>query len=135
MGQKGMGVMINELFGDGGCTGKAVQACLGKKVLSIELKDEQLILTFAHGILKLWDNGQSCCESRYMTCDDDLTNYTNTILKSIEIVEAPDRAGSEEHNCQFLKVRMGKGTVTAESHVEHNGYYGGFSIQAFFEEK
>lgn len=130
-GMPGLGVML-QMLGGNESTIKAVRACLGKKIRSVELKDEVLRLTMADGsVLCLTDNGQSCCESRYMTCDDDLTNYTNTVLKTIELSDAPDRSeGSEEHNCQFLKIVTGKGTITAESHVEYNGYYGGFSIVA-----
>ena len=44
------------------------------------------------------------------------------------------RLASSEHNedcheVQFLEVKTSKGSFTMSSHNEHNGYYGGFSIE------
>jgi hypothetical protein len=133
--QLGLGVMIQMLGGNADTVAAkiaAIKACMAKKIKTVELKDDQLVLTMADGLtLRLWDNGQSCCESRYMTCDDDLTNYTNTILKDIQLADAPERESRGEcHEVMFLKILTGKGTITCETHNEHNGYYGGFSVTA-----
>jgi hypothetical protein len=36
----------------------------------------------------------------------------------------------EEHEAQFLIVHTNRGDFTMVSHNIHNGYYGGFAIQA-----
>ena len=135
MGQLGMGVMINMLGGNED-TVKAFQSRVGKTIESIQLADNTLKFLFDDGTkLNLRDDGQSCCESRYMTCDDDLTVYTGATLDGAEIADAPDTSstcedGYGEHEVQFLKVKTSKGVFTVETHNEHNGYYGGFWIVA-----
>ena len=132
MGQLGMGVMINMLGGNED-TVKAFQSRVGKTILSIKLEDDTLKFVFDDGTkLNLHDDGQSCCESRYMTCDDDLTVYTDATLDGAEVADAPSVAGKydAEHEVQFLKVKTSKGVFTVETHNEHNGYYGGFWIVA-----
>ena len=34
------------------------------------------------------------------------------------------------HECQSLLIDTSEGVIDFVTHVEHNGYYGGFSIQA-----
>ena len=131
----GMGVMIGMLGGNAD-TVKAIQGSIGKKIESAELKDDILVLSFKDNTrLKLWDGGQSCCESRYMNCDDDLLYFTNTVLKGVEIRDAPDvETEYDTHEVQFLVVTTGKGVITVSNHNEHNGCYGGFWIQASVEQ-
>lgn len=133
MSQLGIGVMI-QMLGGNEDTVKAVSASLGKKIVAVRLdkeRDRVEIDLADHTQLTLWDGGQSCCESRYITTDDDLTKITNTALRDIELADAPPiTAEYEEHEVQFLHIRTPKGTATFETHNEHNGYYGGFSIQA-----
>jgi len=135
MNQLGLGVLIN-LFGGNQDSVKAYQKGVGKKIERIELKDDVLKLYFVNGgFLAFHDNGQSCCESRYMTTDDNLLKFTNTKFIEVTIESAPDRpTESDVHNCQFLHVKTGKGSFTVETHVEHNGYYGGFSLEAWYQD-
>lgn len=128
--QLGMGVMINLLKGNEH-TVEVFHKSVGKTISSIELKNNVLFFTFDDGYrIQVWDNGQSCCELRYMRTDDDLSYFAVSKLLNMEIRDAPD---VEEkygvHEVQFLLVTTSKGVFTMNTHNEHNGYYGGFSIE------
>jgi hypothetical protein len=131
----GLGVMIQMLFGSG-VSSRVFQDAIGKTITALALgEDDALHFTFDDGSkLKLFDTGQSCCESRYMRTDDTLSDYIGGQLLSAEIREAPNvEDGGEVHEVQFLVVRTTKGDFTMSSHNEHNGYYGGFAIVAAAE--
>lgn len=89
-----------------------------------------LTLTFEDGsVLNFRDLGQDCCERRYMTCGDDLQSFSGAKFVGLEVLDAPDvDDGGEVHEVQFLHVRTDAGTLVCETHNEHNGYYGGFSV-------
>jgi hypothetical protein len=71
----GMGVMIGMLSGNAK-TVDTVKSSLGKIIETVELKDDDLKFLFTDGTgMILRDDGQSCCEHRYMVCDDDLTSF------------------------------------------------------------
>lgn len=81
--------------------------------------------------VEIFDAGQTCCENRYITTDDELNYYKKALIKSIELV---DRGSTEEnkfmdHDLQFLRIHTDKGTIVFETHNIHNGYYGGFNIE------
>jgi hypothetical protein len=104
---------------------------VGKVIDSVVLgSDDALHFVFSNGSkMRLLDNGQNCCESRYMTTDDDLAFYSGSVLMSIEVRDAPDMDdGCEVHEVQFLEVMTNRGCFTMTTHNEHNGYYGGFHI-------
>lgn len=131
MGQIGLGVMIQSLGGNAE-TVSAVTGSIGKTIARVWLEDETLKFEFSDGTkMNVWDGGQSCCESRYMVTADDLSEYAGAILMDMELKDAPeveDEYGS--HEVQFLDVKTDKGVFQMASHNEHNGYYGGFWIQA-----
>lgn len=113
-----------------------VDAAAGKTIASVSLgSDDALHFVFADGVkLKMWDDGQSCCERRYMTTVDDLSFFVGAKLLGVEIKEAPPvDDGYEEHEVQFLEVQTSIGVFTMASHNEHNGYYGGFCVKAELE--
>ncbi|MDC6673798.1 hypothetical protein OEZ80_25875, partial [Leclercia adecarboxylata] len=82
--------------------------------------------------LVIRDDGQSCCESRYMSTDDDLSSFVGATFLGCEIEDGPHEADDPDHETQFLIVSTSLGKFTVVNHNEHNGYYGGFSIR--FEE-
>lgn len=133
----GMGVMIQRLFGHNGA--EVLQAALGKSITALSLGDDDALhFIFADGSkLKLSDEGQSCCESRYMRTDDTLSDFIGATLDGVELREAPDVTEDdnygETHEVQFLVVKTSAGQFTMSSHNEHNGYYGGFAISAAAE--
>lgn len=116
MGRMGFGVNIFALFGQSEGSAKYI----GRKITAAELvksdgkpscgePGDELHLTFEDGAkISLRDEGQSCCESRYITCDDDLSKIVGGKLTRMESKDAP--------------------TISGEYGDEHNGYYGGFAL-------
>lgn len=91
---------------------------------------DRIALFFKDGTrLDMYDDGQSCCEVRYITTGHDLKIEPAGLL-SIELrnVIALSNA-SEEHEIVFLHVITDRETIVFETHNEHNGYYGGFNVR------
>lgn len=131
MSNLGMMVMLGRLSGNRE-SAEAFQAVLGKVITDLNLDESRLLITFKDNIkIKLADEGQSCCERRYLTSDDDLQSFVGAVLLDAEVQEAPDIAdGSGVHEVAFLVVTTSRGAFTIETHNEHNGYYGGFLLRA-----
>ena len=139
----GMGVMINSLsISRNRETAEALKAAVGKTIQDISIGEEKaewstpdtLRFTFTDGSgLKIWDDGQSCCEHRYMYTDDELTDFYGAEFRDAEVrdgpSESPDGWG-EVKESQFLIITTSVGQFTVVNYNEHNGYYGGFLIQA-----
>lgn len=127
----GIGVMIQTLGGNEE-TVNAVKSALGKTIDTVKLEDNELVFKFTDSTgLKLYDDGQSCCEHRYMETADDLSEFSGAKLLDFELKDAPeieDEYGA--HEVQFLDVKTDNGVFTMSNHNEHNGYYGGFWIVA-----
>lgn len=131
----GLGVMISMLGGNAEPVA-AFTSAVGKTITSLTLGDDDALhFVFNDGSkMKLFDDGQSCCESRYMRTDDDLAEFIGAKLLGAEIKEAPSiETGYDCHDVEFLEVKTDRGVFTMASHNEHNGYYGGFSIRAAVE--
>lgn len=136
MSQLGIGVMINMLSGNED-TVDVIKSSLGKTIKTIDMiaeHDGTLNITFSDdSTLQLWDGGRSCCESRYMTCEDNLSYFAGAKLTNVNISEAASPAlddTDEYHEIQFLDITTSTGLIQIATHNEHNGYYGGFYIQA-----
>ena len=127
----GLGVMLQMLGGNSG-TVETIKKSIGKVIKEIDFTEERLRLTFDDFQIEISDDGQSCCELRYMTCDDELKDFVGGTFDKIEIREAPETEDEygEVHEVQFLLITTNKGVFTIETHNEHNGYYGGFLIVA-----
>lgn len=124
----GIGAMLHVL---GGGSEHGADEYIGQKVLAAAMTDERLKLTLDSGnTIAIWDSGQSCCESRYMTTDDDIQSLVGHKLTRIEAKPGPDAQGEygEEHEQVFVEIGTDKGFVTIVNHNEHNGYYGGFGL-------
>lgn len=129
MSQAGIGVMLGALFGDRG--GEKLQAAIGKTIAAIEVGESALRLAFDDATaITLRDNGQSCCEHRYMRTDDDTAAFVGAQFTGAELKDAPgtEAEWGEVHECQFLEIQTSRGVFTIVNHNEHNGYYGGFWI-------
>lgn len=111
---------------------EAVREAIGQKILRTELCEDELLLVFESGLrLALFDEGQSCCESRYMRTDDALDSIDGHTLVGIEVADGPEtELAGEVQEVQFLRVTTDRGLMTISSHNDHNGYYGGISIRA-----
>lgn len=101
-----------------------------KIIRSLSIEDNELIIKFKkENKIILHDAGQSCCETRYMTCDDNLDYYVGAEYYDWEVRDAPNiQDDCEVHNVQFLIINTSRGSFTVANHNEHNGYYGGFNI-------
>ncbi len=115
----------------------AFNGSVGKTIADLTLgMDDALHFAFDDGSkITLFDDGQNCCETRYMRTDDNLEEFIDATLLGAEIKEASDLEDErgEPHEVQFLEVKTNRGVFTMASHNEHNGYYGGFLIKAAFE--
>jgi hypothetical protein len=106
-----------------------------EKIINVNFDDDCIILSFDNGTkLTICDGGQCCCESRYMTTDDDVNSLVGGLLLHIDLKDGPDEEDTygDVHEIQFLEISTDKAFVTIANHNEHNGYYGGFAIQ-FYE--
>lgn len=124
-------VLLNRLDGDES-TVKALNASYGKIIKKLSLVDDALILKFEdNSILSVFDDEQSCCETRYLVTDDNLEEFKESKLIGIEVREAPYfEMEYGVHEVQFLVIITDKGNITLSNHNEHNGYYSGFRIVA-----
>lgn len=125
----GVGVMLNMLFGEDGY--QHFKDVIGKTIKKVWLAEDVLNLQFEDdSSIYIRDDGQSCCEYRYMQTDDILEDFIGAQLVDGEIREGPaqEEEYGEAHEIQFLAIKTSKGNFTMASHNEHNGYYGGFSI-------
>lgn len=126
--QLGVGAMLHNLSGG---SEENPEKYYGRLIKSVDLDEERLLLTFSDGIVvKLFDDGQSCCESRYITCDDEVNDLVGNKLVEIETADGGE-VGEDEydvHEQVFVKIITDKATITLVNHNEHNGYYGGFGL-------
>jgi len=113
----------------------AMAPALGKTIRNIEVKDDVLAISFEDGAAThLTDDGQDCCEKRYMVCDDNLSHFKGAKLLMAEVTDVKQHgcddvdSNCDAHDIQFLVVTTSKGSFTVSNHNEHNGYYGGFYI-------
>ena len=114
-------------------TVEALQKGVNQQISSLSIKEENedgLVFEFANGYkMRIFDNGQSCCEHRYMHTDDDLSYFVGATLLDAEIKDGPDEEREYgEKESQFLVVKTSRGEFTVVNYNEHNGYYGGFAI-------
>lgn len=103
---------------------------IGRVIKSAKIDDNALILTFQDGVaIKIFDEGQQCCESRYLTTDDDVSTLAGRPLTRIEKKPGPETGDEYSvHEMCFVEVSTDVGFVTLTNHNEHNGYYGGFGV-------
>lgn len=104
----------------------------GRKIVKAEQVGDELHISFEDGVaIRIFDGGQSCCESRYMRTDDDLKSLAGKTLVAIDENLAKSNSvdeSGEVHEMAFLDVKTNDGLVSFSFHNEHNGYYGGFGL-------
>ena len=137
----GMGVLL-QMLGGNEATVEAHNAAVGKTISSVAIRkqdeegdvwEDAILMHFTDGTgIRIWDGGQSCCEHRYMNCDDDLSYHVGAEFKGAEIRETePEEDGEygDVHEIEFLHLNTSKGVITVANHNLHNGYYGGFYVK------
>jgi hypothetical protein len=127
---------IIKLFGMDKDSVEALNKGLGKVIKSVELKENKLCFTFANELkMFIADEGQQCCEQRYIVCDDDLSQFQGSTLMNVEIKEGPTVVYGEREDDRvtveiaFLEITTSYGSFQCATYNEHNGYYAGFSIK------
>lgn len=119
---------------------EAFMKVINKKITGIALaghvdsdQKDELHIRLGQEYLRITDSGQSCCEDRYMTCDDKMEDHVGATLLNIETREMPipvlEEEDSEAHDIEYLVVTTTAGELVIINHNEHNGYYGGFSVE------
>ena len=102
------------------------------KIIQHKLDNEALTLTFEDGKwITVSDEGQHCCEERYITCDDNLDAIIGSYLVRVEHKGVGDFDKDPErdyHETAFIEVMTSNGAITLCTHNIHNGYYGGFHL-------
>ena len=104
----------------------------GPVIKDVEVDEDSVTLHFSAGRLTLRDCGQNCCETRYMSTDDDVRSLIGQRFVCWEVKDGDYQGGEDEYNVhevQFLEIQTEGGFVTLVNHNEHNGYYGGFTVQ------
>lgn len=122
----GIGVMIHYLKGGSDHSSTEYE---GKTITAIEMDEQRIKLTFDDNKrIEIFDDGQSCCENRYMKTDDDIHSLIGGKLLHITAKEGPEIDDGEVHEQIFVEIATDKGFITINNHNEHNGYYGGFGL-------
>lgn len=127
----GMGVMLFNLSGG---NQNAADKYYGRTVVAavLDQENERFRITFDDGVqIAIWDDGQSCCENRYMRTDDEPAALIGQKLVRIEAKDGPTTEEGEwgdAHECVFVEIATEGGFITLASHNVHNGYYGGFGL-------
>lgn len=115
----------------GGGSPHSASEYVGQKIVAADFTEARLHLTLSGGkTIRIFDDGQSCCEHRYMTTDDDVQSLVGQELRRIEAKPGPTEEGKwgDEHETCFVEVGTDQGFITLTNHNEHNGYYGGFGL-------
>lgn len=113
-----------------------LQSIVGQEILTCELidcGDEELVMNFKNGMrIGISDNDSQCCESRYITTDDNSRDLIGNKLIAIKLKEGldlEDDVYKDSHETMFLEIRTNNGFVTFVTHNVHSGAYGGFDIK------
>jgi len=109
-------------------------SAINKVISGLEITESWLIIAFDDGTgIKLSDEGQSCCEQRWMHTDDKLEDFIGAVYLGAHIADGESGQGfyDEVQESQFLIISTSIGEFTIVNYNEHNGYYGGFAIRVF----
>lgn len=130
MSQLGMMVMLHQINSSNE-ESRVIRDAAGKVIADLRLHDDALFVTMTDGYkMRIWDDGQSCCEDRYMHTDDDLSAFIGASFVGAELRTIEEMPGYEYHEVQFLLINTSLGTFTMANHNVHNGFYGGFAMRA-----
>lgn len=108
---------------------------IGKQITSAYKDGNAIRITFVDGSrLFIQDDGQSCCEHRYLTCDDEVESMVGEFFSSISTTLGNDRNSDSDmvHEICFVTIYTNRDHYTLCTHNIHNGYYGGFDIVASY---
>jgi hypothetical protein len=118
---------------------ESAEMAQGKRIESIKI-DNDTGVSMVHfvmqcgGELDLFDDGQSCCEHRYFTCDDDLTQFWGAEIVDVVLKPGGETENDDVHEWAFVEVVTSKGSFTFTAHNDHNGYYGGINLSVMWKD-
>lgn len=140
MTQLGFGAMLQMLSSNKEDV-EILKQAIGKKIVGLKLdgEDESLHFVMEDDLkFRMFDGGQSCCESRYMRTDDKVEDFIGATLVDVEVAAAPEPENKKDddgdyygdvHEVQFLRITTDRGVLVMSNHNEHNGYYGGIYVR------
>lgn len=123
-----------------GASLEAFMKVINKKITGVALagavdseRKDELHIRLGHEYVRITDAGQSCCEDRYMTCDDKMEDHVGATLLNIETRQMPipvlEGGDGDVHDIEYLVVTTTAGELVIVNHNEHNGYYGGIDVE------
>lgn len=92
---------------------------VGKQITSAYKSDNQICINFIdNSKLLIFDDGQSCCEHRYLTCDDYLEGMIGEFFSSISTTCCDNLDSSEDmyHEVRFVTIYTNRDHYTACTH-------------------
>ena len=128
----GVGIKAHMLYGPMAETEMLIP--VGKRIVKAEIVVDdmhKLRLDFEDGTaIVMYDDGQACCEQRYMSTDDDIQSLVGALLVRIDQCDTRygDRSAEEILDCSFVEIGTDKGFITLVNYNSHNGYYGDFDL-------
>lgn len=100
----------------------------GREIIGASFDEYEVILEFdTKEKLRIRDDGQQCCEDRYMRTDDNIEDLIGCKLRNIEAREAHE--SEADHEVVFLVIQADHEEVSISTHNEHNGFYSGFELE------
>lgn len=112
----------------------ALDDSIGKNINNIWIDADGVSLIIEHesGILNISDNGQQCCESRYMETDDNLKDFIGAIIINFEYKDGGfiDPVNDTVLEVAFFDIKTTSGIFQIKNYNENNGYYCGFDLSA-----
>jgi hypothetical protein len=105
----------------------------GKKIILVEPKIQEkkgyielytLEITFDCGTkIVILDSGQECCEKRYISTDDDVSEMVNQTLKSIKVKNYTTSTDKDDktHEIVFIEIQGNKSSIILRTHNENYG--------------
>lgn len=96
----------------------------------LDAENNEFFIQFTDGVsISIWDDGQSCCEERFMSSDDDASSIVGGTLTDISVKYAAPQYGEyTQEDVAFVQITTTIGVVVISNHNHHNGHYGGFSL-------
>ena len=111
-----------------------LESVIGKvfREVRVDPDENRLVFAFVGGPdIYLFDDDQSCCETRWIHTDDDLLYFTGCKFLGLEVKEGPSEDTKYEfRDSQFLIIKTTLGEFTVVNYNQHNGHYAGFKIVA-----
>lgn len=108
---------------------------VGQRIRLVQVHEEEARIFLKERVVVVEDDGQDCCEHRFMSCDDTLSEFLGATLLDITVEDVGTGEGEdyEHHEIQFVHIKTSLGVITLQSHNIHNGYYGGFDMRVTVE--